>query len=126
MRILVVDDDADARWLLCELLRRHPGWETVDRADAYQALVELRHEHFDVVVLDQMMPGATGLDLVTRLGWAGIDVPVVLVTSLVPGRVKRAAHVAGVAEVVPKDQIGDQLVPAIERATGSPAATDVG
>lgn len=115
-RVLVVDDDADTRWLLCDLLERHEDWETVSRADAYQALFELRHDHFDVVVLDHMMPGATGLDLVARLADADIDVPVVLVTSLVPGPVIEDARSLGVVAVVAKETVGVELVGAVERA----------
>lgn len=116
MRILVVDDDADSRWLICQRLRRSDGWEVVDRSDAYQALVELRHATFDVVVLDHMMPGATGLDLVARLSATNIDVPVVLVTSMVPGPLRAAALRAGVAAVVAKEDVEHALLPAIEQA----------
>ena len=115
-RILVVDDDPDTRWLLCDLLERHEDWETVGRADAYQALFELRHDHFDVVVLDHMMPGATGLDLVARLADADIDVPVVLVTSLVPGPIGDGAPHPGVVAVVAKEKVGAELPGAVERA----------
>jgi CheY-like chemotaxis protein len=115
-RILVVDDDADTRWLLCDLLERHEGWEAVGRPDAYQALFDLRHDHFDVLVLDHMMPGATGLDLVARLADADIDVPVVLVTSLVPGPVSEDAQELGVVAVVSKETVGADLAGAVERA----------
>lgn len=116
MRILVVDDDADSRWLICQLLRGSDGWEVVDRSDAYQALVELRHTAFDVLVLDHMMPGATGLDLVARLDAANIDVPVVLVTSMVPGPLGATALRAGVAAVVAKEDVEHALVPAVVKA----------
>jgi CheY-like chemotaxis protein len=115
LRILVIDDDPDMRRLLSDHVLNHPGWEVVTLPDAYQALVELRYTTFDVVVVDHLMPGATGVDFLHRLERSLVDVPVIVLSALVPGRIGDEALAAGAVAVVPKDRVEVDLVPAIER-----------
>lgn len=59
--ILVVDDDREIRELLAKFLERHGLRVTVAR-DAREARRMLPHGHFQLIVLDLMLPGETGLD----------------------------------------------------------------
>ena len=59
--ILVVDDDREIRDLLARFLERHGLRVTVVR-DARDARRALPNGHFQMVVLDLMLPGETGLD----------------------------------------------------------------
>ncbi len=59
--ILVVDDDRDIRDLLAKFLERH-GLRVTTARDAREARRALPHGHFQVIVLDLMMPGESGLD----------------------------------------------------------------
>ena len=59
--ILVVDDDRDIRDLLAKFLERH-GLRVTSARDAREARRALPHGHFQVIVLDLMMPGESGLD----------------------------------------------------------------
>lgn len=59
--ILVVDDDRDIRDLLAKFLERH-GLRVTAVRDARDARRALPNGHFQLVVLDLMMPGETGLD----------------------------------------------------------------
>lgn len=64
--LLIVDDDARLR----ELLRRYlseSGFRVTVAADAAEARANLASLAFDLVVLDVMMPGESGLDLVRHL-----------------------------------------------------------
>ena len=58
-RILVVDDDASNRDVLCRRLERE-GYETCTAQDGAEALGLLSGQPFDLVLLDFMMPGMTG------------------------------------------------------------------
>ncbi len=67
LRVLVVDDNETNRFILTEKLT---AWEveSTATASAYEALVELdaaaqRHQAYDIVLLDYMMPGADGEQL---------------------------------------------------------------
>jgi PAS domain S-box-containing protein len=65
VRIMVVDDDADARHLVTRLVR-DSGAHAVAADSAAAALEALGREHFDVLVADIAMPGTDGYELVRR------------------------------------------------------------
>ena len=78
--ILVVDDDSRLR----ELLRRYlcdNGFRVTTAEDAAAARVVLASLAFDIIILDVMMPGESGLDLVTSLR-EDSDTPVLMLTAL--------------------------------------------
>jgi len=78
--LLVVDDDAR----LGELLRRYlsdSGFRVTIAADASEARANLANLAFDLVVLDVMMPGESGLDLTRALRRKG-RVPILLLTAM--------------------------------------------
>lgn len=78
--LLVVDDDLRLR----ELLRRYlseSGFRVTTAADAREARANLASLTFDLVVLDVMMPGESGLDLTRALRHEG-RVPVLLLTAM--------------------------------------------
>lgn len=60
--ILVVDDDAEMRTLLLDVLRNE-GYEVAEAKDGTEAVLALRARSFDVVLMDKNMPGLSGLDL---------------------------------------------------------------
>jgi CheY-like chemotaxis protein len=61
MRILVADDDAGNRELLTELLR-HSGHSVTTALDGHEVLAAIAKDNFEVVLMDEEMPGMTGLD----------------------------------------------------------------
>jgi CheY-like chemotaxis protein len=64
--VLVVDDEAGARRALMRLLT-HAGYETVGAGDGFEALRSLEAKRPDVVLLDLVMPGMDGLELMEAL-----------------------------------------------------------
>jgi two-component system, cell cycle response regulator len=60
-RILIADDDADALDLLAALLAER--YEVEKAHDGLEALARMRAEEFDLVILDQQMPGLSGLEV---------------------------------------------------------------
>ncbi len=81
--LLVVDDDARLR----ELLRRYlseNGFRVTGAADAAEARANLACFAFDLIVLDVMMPGDSGLDLTRELRTAGGSppLPILLLTAM--------------------------------------------
>ncbi len=81
--LLVVDDDARLR----ELLRRYlseNGFRITVAADAQEARANLASFAFDLIVLDVMMPGESGLDLTRALRSAGQPdrLPILLLTAI--------------------------------------------
>jgi two-component system, OmpR family, response regulator MtrA len=81
-RIVIADDDVDIRDLVLFKLTGE-GHDVVAVADGVAALDVCRRLRPDLVVLDVMMPGKSGFDVVTeiRADPALADVPVVLLTA---------------------------------------------
>jgi len=77
--ILVVDDHANVRVLLEEYLSEH-GYRVVTARDGAEALVAVRIEHPDLILLDVMMPNLDGFEFmrVYRKNW---NIPVILLTA---------------------------------------------
>jgi DNA-binding NtrC family response regulator len=79
-RILVVDDDAEMRALLSEVLSEE-GYEVERSANAAEALIRLRTETFSAIVLDKNMPGLSGLDVLPGLRLICPETPVIMITA---------------------------------------------
>jgi CheY-like chemotaxis protein len=62
LRILVVEDNPDAQYLVCETLRAL-GHAVQAAASGEAALPELASQHFDVLFTDVSLPGMSGVDL---------------------------------------------------------------
>ena len=78
-RILVVDDDANIRTLLRRLLTTE-GYSVDEAADGPAALEKVEAQAPDLILLDIMMPGQDGLDVLEGMRRTN-DVPVILLTA---------------------------------------------
>ena len=81
--LLVVDDDARLRDLLRRYLSEN-GFRVTVAADAQEARANLASFAFDLIVLDVMMPGESGLDLTGALRSSDRNprLPVLLLTAM--------------------------------------------
>jgi DNA-binding response OmpR family regulator len=80
--VLVADDEEDIRALVAFRLKR-AGYEVITAADGEEALLLATTRLPDLVVLDMMMPKATGLEVTRSLREhdATKDIPVILLTA---------------------------------------------
>ena len=79
-RVLVVDDEVNARTALTELLRDE-GYEVEMAADAFKALGKYESFSPHVVVTDLKMPGMDGIELVKKIKAGEDPVGVVMMTA---------------------------------------------
>ncbi len=89
MKILVIEDDRQAASYLAKGLKE--AGHVVDVAnDGKEGLFLAGAEHYDVMIVDRMLPGRDGLSLVQVLRAAGNDTPVLFLSALgsVDDRVK--------------------------------------
>ncbi len=109
-RVLIVDDDADQRFVLRRLFRREGITEVFEAADGDNAVVVAREERPDVVVLDLAMPGRSGVDVLPELRQVLGPVPIVVLSNL--GRRRWEAEVVerGAVGFVEKSTPTDRLV----------------
>lgn len=80
IRILVVDDDSRLRDLLTRYLGEQ-GFEVKAVGDSQQLDRARSREHFDLIVLDLMLPGEDGLTICRRLRGTGDNTPIVMLTA---------------------------------------------
>ena len=77
--LLVVDDDAEIRDLLCDYLRSN-GYRASAVADGKAMWAALGRAKYDLLVLDVMLPGEDGLTLCRKLRVES-DAPVIMLTA---------------------------------------------
>lgn len=78
-RILIVEDDADVRFVLSAVLGA-AGFNVYEAGDGLEAVESLKRRRYDVLLTDYRMPRMDGLELldVARAMWP--DLPVIVVT----------------------------------------------
>ncbi|MFN3256105.1 MAG: response regulator transcription factor [Ilumatobacter sp.] len=88
-KVLVVDDEPTVREVVVGYLRRD-GHEVLEAADGSTALALLDSEPPDLIVLDMMLPGVNGLDILRRVRSTS-SIPVIMLTA----RAEESDRVAG-------------------------------
>ncbi|MDP6579618.1 MAG: response regulator transcription factor [Vicinamibacterales bacterium] len=80
MRVLVVEDEGKVAGALREGLEGE-GYEVVVETTGEDAFFRLARDRFDVILLDLMLPGRDGLEVLTAVRRQGLDTPVVVLTA---------------------------------------------
>jgi len=113
-RILVVDDEVNARTALAELLRDE-GYEVETAADAFKALGKYATFAPHVVVTDLKMPGMDGIELVKKIRAEEDAAAVVVMTAF--GAVQTAVDAmrAGAADYLTKPLDFNELLIVLEK-----------
>jgi two-component system, OmpR family, alkaline phosphatase synthesis response regulator PhoP len=79
-RILIVEDDRTLRQALTFNLERE-GYEVRSAVDGQQALDWARNDQFDLVLLDVMLPGMSGIEVLRVLRSEGVGAPVIILSA---------------------------------------------
>lgn len=80
-KILIADDSETITTLLTTALESN-GYEVDVANDGHQALqLGMESEH-DLAILDQLMPGLLGIEIIEKWREAGIDTPVIILTGI--------------------------------------------
>ena len=108
-RILVVEDDANLRTLIDDVLRDE-RYEPMLAEDAEEALEILDTQHVDLMITDIMMPGIDGYTLTEQLRDAGYDFPILMVTSRETIKDKRLGFLVGTDDYMVKPVDEEELV----------------
>ena len=112
--LLLVDDDEDLRGDMAAYFARL-GFRTEQCSNITQALQALHAQSFDVAIVDMVMPGGTGIDLLEKLQAAGADCPIVMLTG--KGTVESAVEAMklGAADFIAKPARLKDIQAAVER-----------
>ncbi|MBG78291.1 MAG: hypothetical protein CL570_04590 [Alphaproteobacteria bacterium] len=104
LRVLIVDDDADARGLIKSHLGSFGVFQIQEAANGYKAVEFLEHayETIDVILCDWVMPGMDGADLLRKIRSIDPDMPFIMITGLNDEDSVIQAREAGVSAYVAK------------------------
>jgi CheY-like chemotaxis protein len=119
-KILVVDDSGLARRMVRKILEEL-GHEVEDAADGPQALERYVLNQHDAVVLDMVMHGMYGLEVLTKFKELNPALPVIVATADIQrstrDQVKEAGAAAMVNKPVNKDELADVLATVLAGGT---------
>ena len=120
--VYVVEDDADLRSAVATCLRSE-GYQVLEARDGAQLLGHWPRfstdcgplAAVDVVVTDQRMPGATGLELLADIRHTDWATPVILMSAFVDEEMRVKARRLGAAAVLSKPFNTEDLIDTVQR-----------
>lgn len=116
MRILIVDDEEVLRDVLDAVLRRE-GFEVAMAASGEEALSVLdEDESIDLVILDIMLPGISGIDTLRAIRISNPSLPVIIITafSSIDGAIEAMKH--GAFHYIPKPFKNEEVILTVNKA----------
>ena len=119
IRTLVVDDNITFLTSVTQLIASYPEFQVVGEApSATEALRQIALLHPDLVLIDMVMPGMSGLEA-TRLIKAELDAPRVIICTLYANKhYEAAAAEVGADGFLPKSALSKQLLPLVQALFG--------
>jgi DNA-binding NarL/FixJ family response regulator len=118
--VLIVDDNAQFRVLLREIVAAEPDLHVVDEAaDGAEAIQLAQDLRPDILLLDLGMPRVNGLEV---LRWSKAERPecqVIIVTVHTEDAYRQAAEASGADAFLLKKTLGTDLLPTLQRLRGS-------
>jgi CheY-like chemotaxis protein len=114
--VLVADDSPAVRHVAASLLQR-ADFNVLLARDGEDALQKLREEHPDLMVLDLLMPGTTGFEVLRRMRSEERirETRVIVMSSVFKGNVQDYLEELGVRGFIDKTQLAAELVPHTRR-----------
>lgn len=114
-RILVIDDEQRIRDA-CRFVLADMGFQVEIAADGIQALGLIEDKHFDILLLDLMMPELSGLDVLARVRDIDPDSVVIVITGYATLEHSIEAMKKGAFDFIPKPFTPDQLRVVVTKA----------
>lgn len=123
MRLLLAEDELELSRALTAILR-HSGYEVDAVHDGLTALDHLRRQAFDAAILDIMMPGMDGIEVLRRVRQGGICLPIIMLTAKSEVADKVEGLDAGANDYLTKPFAAKELLARIRAMTRGSAAID--
>jgi len=108
-RLLLVEDDPRVGSFIAQGLRDE-GYDIDWATTGEDALVRSRADHYDLVLLDHMLPGRSGIEVAALIRASGTAAPILMLTARDAPEDRRAAFAAGASEFMAKPFLFDDLL----------------
>jgi two-component system, NtrC family, response regulator HydG len=115
VQILIVEDDDDMRVASTYVLNYH-GYEVEHATNGTDAIEILGRRAFDLVLLDVMMPGPSGMEILSWLRSESPDTPAIITTGYATLDMAVEAMRTGAADFLAKPFTPDEIIHSVERA----------
>ena len=96
-KVLIIDDSQFTRTMLKRIVKEL-GYETIEAVDGQEGLDKIINEKPDLAMTDLLMPGMSGIELLTEVKEKGVDVSVIVVSSNIQDTVKKQCMELGAIE----------------------------
>jgi len=122
-KILIVDDSALSRRTLRRILEA-AGYEVVEAQDGMTALEVYFLEKPSVVLLDLVMKGMYGLDVLVKLREMDPKASVVIASADIQSSTRKMGDEAGALSFINKPFVSEQVIAAVEAALAEGATSE--
>ena len=112
--ILVVDDEKLIRWSLTRELTKS-GFNVIEAETVKQGILSLRECEPDLMILDQLLPDGTGIDILNEMKNGGNTIPVIMLTAVDTSNIAVQAMKLGAFDYVTKPVNMDELIIVVEK-----------
>lgn len=115
-KILIIDDSATNVFLLQTLLEEQ-GYTVLFAYNGQEAIKYLDEQKFDLLLLDILMPGVDGYDILEKLSTDQSDTPVIMVTAKDDRDSEKKARDMGASDYVTKPINFEKLIKLVKKYT---------
>jgi len=119
-QILVIDDETNIRTMI-RIALEHSGFDVDTASDGEEGLKKAAAKHYDLVLVDQRMPGITGIEVQQKLNKSAPDTHVILITAFGTIDLALDSIHGGASDFLRKPFTAETLRSAVKSALSHPA-----
>jgi len=118
-RVLVIEDEPHIAEAISFILSRD-GWQVRSHADGTDAIEVIRAEQTDVLILDVMLPGRSGYEILEalRADAATRDLPVLMLTARGQAKDRELAERLGASRIITKPFSNTEVLDTVRAMAG--------
>jgi CheY-like chemotaxis protein len=99
--VLLVEDDAAYRMVVLSMLRK-AGFTSSFAVDGDNAIQKLEQEKFDLIIIDYLLPGPNGLEVIQWARDHEINIPALIITNYPSDELNLSDNLIGNTNILPK------------------------
>ncbi|MEI7819108.1 MAG: response regulator [bacterium] len=103
--VLLVEDNDFIRKMYMLKLGKADDFSVIEAADGVEALAAMKDKPLDLVLLDIMMPGMSGLEVLEEMKKSNITCPVIILSNVMSAETREVASKYGVKDYIIKSDL---------------------